>query len=171
MERKYYLADPNGKSFKAIKTWQQMSGDAITAALAVGEEFGAKTVDRAGDSISAFHFDADPGPAWRQLKNHGKDRYFPHQGTKAGKELAKRIKAIKIPTAFLFAGLLGGGRLIISGGRYWTASFEVIGDAYIVSIPVGDGSQSPDESFVPPDATPLKLSEYYALKEAAEAAK
>jgi len=169
MERKYYLAQPGGKSMETITTWRKMYKEATAAAYALGQELGASFVYRRGASISGFLFDRDPGRAWRPLKDQGKGLYMPNRATSIGKNIMKKVNAIKIPISSDFANLLGGGGFILSGNEIGYASFEIIGDAYIVGIPVEDNPYGDNsDPFIPPDTTPLKLSEYYAMKEAVE---
>jgi hypothetical protein len=112
-------------------------------------------------------FERDPGRAWRPVLGH-KDTYYPDKRTKEGKGIDKRLKAIKIPGSAEFSELIGGGYFIVSGRNWASISFETIGDAYVVSMPIGDPEACKDAEFIPPDATILKYSEYYAMKEAAE---
>ena len=79
------------------------------------------------------------------------------------------MKALGIyPDARTFRNLLGGGDVWTTRHLLWP-TFEYIGNQYVLSIPV---NPKPDNQFVPPDETQeLKMSEYYRLKEEAEAAK
>jgi hypothetical protein len=165
MQRKYYLATPGGKSFEAINQWQKMSQEAMAAAEALCKEFGAdmKIMHR-GSHIDAFWFEKNPGAAWRRLRGC-RDAYTPHKVTREGKEIAKRIDAVKIPDSRVFAELIGGPYIIFDGYHASTTSFEKHGEKYIVSVPVGS---APDGGFVPPDATLLQMSEYWAIREAAD---
>jgi len=167
MERKYYLATPGGKSHEAILTWQKMSTEAIKEGYALAHELGAQRIYRSGERIVAFDFKKeDPGRAWRNVRALGCGKYMPNKTTKAGKEIMKKVDAIRIPDHRLFSELMGGGWLIVRGNMWGSVSFETIGDNYVVSVPIGD-----DEDFIPKDVTPLKLSEYYAMKEQAEETK
>ena len=170
MERKYYLALPGGKSMEAINQWQKMNNEAWDALSALTEKYGAgKEVLQSGKNILAMCFKHDPGRGWCP-EPYRKGCYKPHRGTKEGKEIARQMNAIKIPDSFTFAKLIGGGAFIVNGNRWGNISFEKVDDNFIVSVPVGSSDHHDnDGSFVPPDATRLKLSEYYALKEKLEA--
>jgi hypothetical protein len=160
MERKYYLVTPGGKSDQAIKEWQQKYRDACAAGRALGREFGAGEVYKQRNRITAFLFESDPGRSWRKLKGTD-NQYMPHLTTKEGKAIGRRIDGIVIPGGLEFAKIIGSGFIIRE--QFWgIPSFQKIGDDYVLSIPDGD-----DARFVPPDAKLLKMSEYYALKEAA----
>jgi hypothetical protein len=167
MERKYYLVEPNGKSMEAIKEWQRLSREAWANADALTKEYGAKPeILKGREDIHGFIFEHDPGRAWKPVSGH-KGCYAPDKRIKEGKEIAKKLNAIKFPGTRAFSNLIGGGFfIIVSGGRWASISFETIGEAYVISVPVG-AIPSSEEEFIPPDARLLKMSEYYAIKEAA----
>jgi hypothetical protein len=167
MERKYFVATPGGKSMEAIIAWQKISAEAWAKAEKIIEELGAgPNLLKTSFGIAGLCFEKDPGKAWKPVRGYGEGIYYPDKRIKEGKDIAKRLKEIEFPGSRTFASLIGGGFFIISGNRWGSISFEEIGDAYIISIPIGKQEQSSDASFVPPDTLPLKLSEYYALKEA-----
>jgi len=165
MKRSYYLAFPNGKSAEAIKTWQEMTKNARGAAKKLMVEVGATAAYRRGVKIVALEFNADPGRAWRAVGGYGRDCYCPDRRTRLGKMMGKRLDDITIPDVFTFARLLGTGA-ILSGTEVGLPAFETIGDFLVISIPV---STRRGDGFVPPDATLLKMSEYYGMKEAVKA--
>jgi len=164
MERKYYLVTPGGKTDQVIQEWRRLNHEACEAGLALGQDLGATEVFRQGPRIGAFVFDKDPGRSWRKIRGE-ENQYMPHKGTKEGRAVAERIDAIKIPDSHSFAKMIGCG-VIISGAQWGVPGFETLGDCCVISIPVGNSDIS--APFVPPDTTLLKMSEYYALKEAAE---
>jgi len=166
MDRKYYLVDPNGKSMEAIKEWQRMKIAAIEAAKNIALEFGADTeVITRGNFVAAFQFKSDPGRAWRPISKIGEflHCYTPDLRKKAGKAIFNRLSAIRMPGSEDFAKLIGGGFFIVCGNQWGSISFQKFDDKYVISMPIGDRDNA-DAAFVPPDTTPLKLSEYYALK-------
>jgi hypothetical protein len=86
--------------------------------------------------------------------------------------LCNELKQIpSLPDAHKFSARLGFGMMI--RGRYMLlCSYEKIGEQIVISVPryaPPEGGLSDEEhtkQFVPPDCTQLKLSEYYAMKEA-----
>jgi hypothetical protein len=170
MERKYYLVKPDGKSMKAIKEWQRLSHEASEKANAITKELGAKPeILRNSENILGLIFDHDPGRIWKPVKQYGekgKNCYYPDKRIKEGRALAKRLNAIRLPGTHTFANLIGGGFFIVTDSRHWASiSFHSIGENYIISVPI---AEKKEDAFIPPDTTLLKLSEYYAMKEAAE---
>lgn len=164
MERNYYLVDPNGKSMEAISEWQRMKIEAIDAAYTLAEEYGADSVWRAGERIVGFHFSSHPGRWWKPVPDL-EGVYYPDRRSTAGKTIAKRIGALRIPGVNTFADIIGGGHFIcLSDGRVTSIGFKEIGGRYVISMPKCDAHVGNEAGFIPPDTTLLKPSEYYALK-------
>lgn len=162
MERKYYLVKPEGKSMEAIMEWQKLSKEASKASYDLAKEYGADQVWQSRESILGFHFKTHPGRWWKEVTDHD-DIYCPDRRSTAGKTIAKRMESIRLPGNETFANIIGGGHFIVRGNQWGRIGFEIFGDKYVISLPIGDPEEK-DSSFVPPDTTPLKLSEYYALK-------
>jgi hypothetical protein len=171
MERKYYLVDPAGKSMEAIKEWRRLSEEAYAKAAEITKEFGAKSEFlKNHESLIGLLFEQNPGRGWKPIRNFN-DGYVPDKRIKEGKIIAKRLAAVQIPHTRTFSSLIGGGYfIIVSGGRWASISFETIGDAHVVSVPIGQYSCD-EKEFIPPDTRLLKMSEYYAMKEAASEGK
>lgn len=167
MERKYYLAEPDGKSMAAIKEWLRLRDEAVVKVEELTKAFGAKPeILRGNETIHGFVFDNDPGRAWKPIRDH-KNCYAPDKRHKEGKLIAKQIDAIRIPHNRVLAELIGGGFLVVCGNFWGSISFQTSGDNYILSVPIPDKTEN---EFIPPDARLLKMSEYHAMKEAAEEA-
>lgn len=103
-------------------------------------------------------------------------RYLiPYARTKTGRTLGKALAAIRRPSGWSFTESLGLKALLLPAtGRVTTASFERIGELYVIHVPhnpdaVCEDSHTPvPEVQVPPDAARLKLSEYHRMREEAE---
>lgn len=114
---------------------------------------------------------AKPPEGWRPNKR-GKDCWIPPKG-KAGKEVRENLQGCLVPGASAFAHSIGCGGWMHGDGhgsliiRY--PVYEEIDNTLILLIPAEHGP-GPDK-WTPPDegCTPLKASEYWQLKEAAEA--
>lgn len=82
-----------------------------------------------------------------------------------------------LPDAHDFSNRIGF-HFMVRDNRWKICGFERIGDNIVVEVPKWtprdpkcDGEDQHNAQFIPPDSTQLKYSEYYAMKEAAEAAR
>ncbi len=118
------------------------------------------TLDRNNAIIGAV-FSTPPGPAWRNYGKSGRftapdDWYRPRKNTKAGKAMAKEMQSL----AWYQDDLVARSFIDNRSATMYYGNIQRVGDQYIISQ---------HENLSPPDgAIPLKLSEYYALKEAQE---
>lgn len=168
----YYIA--GGKSLDAAREVQAGLKVAAVEIEQIKAEFGAKGVMRMSTRISGLVFDADAAPAgWRKDYGAGTRFYAPYRKTKADKAIWAKFHAVKIPDASTFSALIGMGGGIMTGpgssGHGFTISYafyEMLSDGrMVITIPLPEaGSEA--APFVPPDCVPLKVSEYFALKEA-----
>ncbi len=133
-------------------------------AHALAKEVGAEgTVS--GYSVDGFTFSGQAPTGWcsGRLRN-GTRYYWPPKRKKADRELRSRMFNLRHPVARDFETMLGlkGGFLDVDGDgiciRHIT--FEHVGHTPIILVP----ACAPADC-VPPDAVPLKSSEYWALKE------
>ena len=161
MERSYFLA--HGESEKKVREFFAKRGEAFTQANAIAKEVGG---DRpaVGHRISGITFKAVPhGWTEKGRTGDGIPYYLPLRKSKAGKELASRIEAVRIPGAVdLHSEFTRDGGHLSSEGLGITINYisaQIIGGKAVITVPNG-------MDFVPPDCTPLKTSEYWALKEA-----
>lgn len=173
---KYYIA--GGKTLDAVRAWQKELHLSDAAIDQLKSEFGAKGMVRRGERIAGLIFEGEAPAGWRSEWGAGSKFHFPYRKTKADKAIWAKFSAINIPTARAFSTLLGLGAHGVmtqsASGLGFTMHypvFETLADErVIVSIPASD-SGDPEKEFIPPDCEPLKVSEYFALKEADEAAK
>ncbi|KGM44463.1 hypothetical protein JY97_00510 [Alkalispirochaeta odontotermitis] len=100
----------------------------------------------------------------------------PNKRTKKGKEIAAEMQDLPRPfhSSAISRAFDAGEFISVSGGQTTISylHFEKLCGKYILSVPVNayrDFDRTEINDFVPPDATELKMSEYYALKEKAAA--
>jgi len=170
-ERSYFVAQ--GKSLDIIQDYLRLATAHREHMLAIKERIGAEGVfEVPGDNlIVGFSFvgDLPEGLRWDKRVS---GMAVPDRRLKVGKALAKEMAEHPCPTSWEFTGKMIGGTKRLGPNRFGSgdimgfAGYEVIGDRYIISVPHAKGK----EPTTPHDATPLKRSEYWALKEAAEAA-
>jgi len=167
MEKRYYIANENGKSMDAIREWQRLSRESEEKALQLADELKAKNVryDHNGSLID-FEYEEHPGVGWIPARDREPKYYRPDRRTKTGKALIEKMKAIQIPTATTFADLIGGGHFVFSGNMWGRISYEKTGDKYVISVPIPGqvGSEPAREEFIPPDCVCIKKSEYLAMQ-------
>jgi len=163
-ESRYYIA--KGRSLQAVESWREKYRRTMEAGRALAEEIGAEHAAYT-HSICGFSFKDDIAPEGWEKAGHVKDRPFfrPTRRTKAGRALRDRMTRINVPGLWEFERLLGGGEAVIGGNRLALPTFETLGNDVILVIPVAKR----EEQFTPPDAEPIKASEYWARKEAKEA--
>lgn len=152
----YYIAA--GKSLAAILYWHEYKQTQRNAWKEFAKRFGAKDVyaiSYSGGSAAVFglKFGGTVPEGW--VKKYGKfgDYWKPNHRTKSGKALIEELESLRIsgPPADAGNDYLGEGRL-------FTPGHEKIGDQFIIS--------QHEKAKPPPDAVPLKRSEYWAMKEA-----
>jgi hypothetical protein len=117
-------------------------------------------------SVVGFVFGGDTPPeGWSEAgRVEGRPYFAPSRRTKAGRALHGRMAAIRTLTGREFGQAFGHHGVLVGGNRILFMAFEPLGDALVIAVPRGDGD---GEGLVPPDAAPLKMSEYWAMKEAA----
>lgn len=171
--RLLFIATPGGKSHQAIDAFHANADAAYEAQRNYANSLGAKAWYGRG-GIAALLFENEPTElpvGFRRDPKHDMQRMFalvPDKKAKAGKVRAAELKALpRSPDLMDFSKTIGFG-FIIRGMAMMMASFETVGDSRILTIPK---PEDPGKQFIPPDCTPLKLSEYYAMKEAEEAKK
>lgn len=115
-------------------------------------------------------FDAPPdGWMWAGIHGWPEDACVPNRQTRTGRSAAAAMDRL-LPklTGLDLARRLGCNGAIQEHGKALWPAFAGIGDAWVLSMPISiDG-----EHHQPPgDCTRLRMSEYWAMKEAVEAAK
>lgn len=160
-ERSYFLA--HGESETKVREFFEARRSAHQAAEALAKEVGGKGA-AVGWSMAGVIFEANAPEGWtcKGTTTDGIKYHMPLRRTKAGKELCKRISAIRVPDAKALHSQFSadGGHFASSGMGFAIhyISAEIAKGKAIISVPAG-------MDFTPPDTTPLKMSEYWAIKE------
>lgn len=160
-ERSYFLA--HGESEAKVRDFFERRTTAIREANDLAKSVGG-TCAVFSSYVSGVMFDGNAPEGWthKGYTTDGGKYWMPLRKSKAGKELAKRLTAIRIPGAMDLHGALSseGGYLAGSGtgfALHWISA-EIAKGKAIISVPAG-------MDFTPPESTPLKMSEYWAIKE------
>lgn len=149
-----------GELLEKIHQFHRERVGSIETRNALFAKYGAKNGWGTDSGLTALLFDKSP-EGWRYERSSG--AYKPPLGN-AGKEIRKELAGSRILGGSDFSHLIGVGGCLSSSGngglcmRY--AHYEQIGDTMILMIPSV-------ETWSHPDARELKMSEYFALKEAA----
>lgn len=160
-ERKYFLA--HGESEVKVREFFERRVAAIRAGNELAVSVGA-TCAVFGSHLAGVLFEGKAPAGWTEKGRTSKgERYFmPLRKSKAGKELAQRLSAIRIPDTVELHSMFStdGGHIDAVGASFAIhyISAEITKGKVIVSVPAG-------MDFVPPDTAPLKMSEYWAIKE------
>lgn len=168
-----YFKITGGAILKAKKRFLAKVDAATAARNEVKKEFGAKGTYGSEDGVFGLVFDTPP-PKWRPVP-HQENVYKPPLG-KEGKVISDRLKTLTMPTAGHFHrevqnGQGGRGWIEFSdcGGSVFYMGYETHSGILVLTVPIceeGGAWTPPDEHCIP-----LKTSEYWQLKEAAEEAK
>lgn len=169
MEYKYWIA--GGNSLEAVRSIQADRKAGYKARLDYAKSLGAVGMYGSDSSFGCFYFkDGTAPPGWRKSTRVDRDEekladaYVPDKRLKAGKAIGKQIygnKTYHIPDGMDFSSRIGFNVFIREMAMHY-ASFETVGEVVVLHVPI-----DPEKpAFVPPDAAPLKTSEYWALKEA-----
>ena len=160
-ERSYFLA--HGESEKKVRDFFARRLDALREASELAKSLGGDgTVGSRRVSGVIFKGGKPEGWAEKGVTSTGERYYMPLRKSKAGKALAARISSLRIPDGMELHSEFSndGGHLATSGMgisiQYISA--EIAKGKAIISVPAG-------MDFTPPESTPLKMSEYWALKE------
>lgn len=161
-ERKYYLA--HGDSEAKVRDFFTKRQAAIIAANDMAKEVGGNgTVGAYRISGIVFKDGAPEGWTEKGTSTDGQRYYMPLRRSKAGKALCQRLAQIRIPAASdLHSEFSPDGGHMSTVGLGITINYisaEIVKGKSIITVPDGI-------DFVPPESTPLKMSEYWALKEA-----
>jgi len=176
-ETDYYIAA--GRSLEAIERYQREAIAHKENGRALQNELGAEGVFERVNQIVGFKFPED-AELPRGLRWHKDYKYMgmavPNLRFREGKRIRDRLCDPECPSTwkvnawimgddnsmyFLgpYAGKPGAGAIGIVG-------FERLGDDWVLKVPAPDKGKAP----APLDAVPMKRSEYWARKEAQEAA-
>ena len=126
-------------SGEPLKKFKQMLKDrqaAIEQCWDLCKEVGAIRYGLSGggmqERLSCFQFEGKPDEQlWKRTRHD--DAWQPRLATKAGKELWKRMQAIKIPGGSTVASIIG--MQCFKFPEWRTPGFYVLGRRYIVKVP------------------------------------
>lgn len=167
-DRVYFLVN-GGPALDAVRKWQADNKAALDAWKAWQHSIGASALYAGRQPTGAVFLNGEKPAGWRVNSNKKLPRevLVPNQMTPEGKALAKSMKELPPRLgAFEFSRMLGEGFDVLrSGGRWLASLFEEIGDKVIVAIPAKDGGTVNEP---PGDCVRLKMSEYWAIREAHE---
>jgi len=180
-ERRYYVAA--GKSLGVIEKFFEDRKAAYDARYEFAKSKGGiGTFGSENGVIGIVPIDGKPSeelrkrlpapPAGYRLEDRGDYFVWAPNGRLKGGKVAKneiRDKRFCVPGSRQLAEMLGGGD-VFTGRFIHYPHCELVGNKWIISIPVrgthGTFATSYEGEFHPPDAIPLKVSEYWKLKEA-----
>lgn len=171
--RVYFVAA--GRSLAAIeKMWADRKA-AHCARLDYAKSIGGEGYFRLNQSFVGVSFPVGSAlpKGWKRSQEWSTDKYdvaLPDRRVKVGKQAERELRfeaRFHMPEP---SNVFHGSR-IIGNHLYWP-NIEKIGDAWVIGIPRAgaDGDESTGPQYVPEDAIPLKLSDYFRMKEEAEAA-
>lgn len=163
VERKHYLV--TGALRASYDAWNAADEAKRQEWNAWAESYGVETIV-INSGLGCLQIDGlmivkgkEPPAGFRvyRARHGGPDWWGPALKTKEGREIQQTLNRLarNNPT-------LPGFSHVLAGNKFCTEGWELLGNDLIVSIP------QPTE-YVPPDSRYLKMSEYYALREAADA--
>lgn len=161
-EYRYYIAA--GRSLEVCEKIRDQRQEAYEALKAIIAELGANNAF-GQPRILSFTFDEGKAPqtGWKRAKRA--PGYYPDRRTKGNGPLIKRIEAIRLPGSWELHTELGLEMCIAEdtgrGSVILSTSAETIGDKVILRVPLDHAGKHA----APPDAVPIKASEYWRMKE------
>lgn len=165
-ERNYYIA--GGKDLEKTLDFIQQRETSREEIREKAEKYGAKSGATNGFFIGGLIFENGEAPlGWieKGRTNDNEPFFLPRRSTKMNREICKDINSVRVPSMAQFNGMFckDGGVLKEGEGfsmRRLYISWEKVKDTILLSVPIGS-------EFTPDGSTPLKMSEYWALKEEA----
>jgi hypothetical protein len=159
-KRAYFIA--GGRALEAILKWDS---EYKAAQKAYGEFFEKTGINYAHAQRGGHRFtcegDAQPkGPGFRLEKGCRSSWVFDRKAPE-GKALAKEWGTLHFPR---FGDRNIGASSVIGGFHMYHTVPEMVGDVWVLNCPYFDKMPEPY------DSTPIKTSEYWAMKETAEPA-
>lgn len=183
MERKYtyYIVEGDGPAKAAIDQYTQEYLAYMDHVKEIGDKYGAEQIYQGPHGIIGLLFeDKDNVPAGlMHKKDHPENVYSANKATKAGKALAKEFAAVTRPSIHTISRIAKTNPVVVRDHRSRTGlamswpCYEVIGGTYVWKVPVQPSGYGDAERRAPAmeDLTGLreiKVSEYWAMKEAVE---
>lgn len=172
-EREFWLAE--GEDKVRAQAFIKERVDAFKAMEVIVKDLGADNSVTRGGSIAGLSFPGDQCPAgWREVtRMQDGDRYRPYfmpkRTSKALKEICKKLSSVHAKSAGQFTGHMGGRSVMKAGDghgmRILYMSWDFIGETLLLSVPISDNGTP---CFTPNGSRRLAMSEYWAMREAAE---
>jgi hypothetical protein len=149
----YYIA--KGGSLAAIIDYIERRKAAQKQHKAFADKFGATswTIGHSsfGDiSVIGLNFDASAPEGWKQTKVRGSIQAYL---VPTSRKIKKEMESLRI-----YGPGKEAGSAHFTGASMFTPGFELLGTDYVI--------KQHEKATPPPDAIPLKRSEYWAMKEA-----
>lgn len=174
-EREYWLAGGDDKT--KAEAFIKERGDALVAMADIAKRHGGDEFVTRGSTIAGLCFPTDECPAgWREVTrmtfgDRRRPVFMPKRTTKALKAICADLASVHAKGAGHFTSHMGGKSTMKAGDglgmRIMYMSWEFIGDVLLLSVPVSDGETS---GFASEHSRKLAMSEYWAMREAAEKA-
>lgn len=169
--RNYYLLPEGHEAIQVIEDFNAERRATRSKWHAFRDKFGAQNTVSSGGRICGLVFeDCDPPEDWYTPKGYPAGSFKPYANRKNGREAFKELNKLPIDlTGFDISNRLSkvlgtsDGMTGTSDGSvlFQYTVFEMVGDRYLLNVPK-TGNQ-------PRDLQPLKMSEYWKMKEAAAA--
>ena len=161
MDRVYYLVADSCPLMPKIRAAVDQELAYREAASAFARSFGTERWMKNGGQLLGLIFDGPAPAGWRQSR----DYWVPDQRTKEGRSIKRQID--KLPHGFdawTFSADLGEDFLIYDGNSIHFSGIGKFGEQIILTVPVKPGTSRA----TPEGCTELKMSEYWALREASD---
>lgn len=174
-EREFWLA--GGEDKVKVEAFIREREEARNKMVEVAKRYGGDAIGN-GHSIVGLAFPDDTAPtSWTRKGSAdvgGKSRpyFLPKKNSAANREARAEITAVRMKGARDFHAMLfpgSGGVMAGASGRGWGfrilySTWEFAGDNLLLAIPLEEGKSN----FKPNGSRLLKMSEYWALVEAAK---
>ena len=169
---KYRIYLAKGRSLAVVRDCQKMMTERSNEMAALAQEVGAKNCVTK-HSVVGFIFDDGAPEGWKRKGYvNGKPYFAPERRKKADRTLWDKMRALKPACSEDFSHMIGRDMVFTdeAGGPHgstvlrWT-TFQIVGGEPLIFVPVHDKDETP-----PPDAEPLKASDYWLMRERADAA-
>ena len=162
-EREYYLA--GGADLEKLKGFIEKRSAAFKLMAETAAKYGGKAVHN-GVRVTGLLFDGNAPAGWTPRGSFGVGKfYLPKRDSAERKAAATELENVQLPCGFelhsLFSkdgGVMKEGEGKGFGMRLLFISYEDVAGELLLSIPTGC-------DFTPDGSGPLKMSEYWALKE------
>lgn len=160
-EREYYLA--GGADLEKLKCFIDKRSEAFKHMAETAAKYGGNAVHN-GVRITGLVFAGNAPVGWTPRGSVSKGKfYLPKRDSAERKAAAADIDSLRLPGASELHSLFSNDGGVMKAGDGFSMcllfiSYESIGDKLLLSVPPGC-------QFTPDGSEPLKMSEYWSLKE------